>query len=129
MTAADSGSPRVTSRLTKAQQRLSSQTPRELHLVSLVRNPCDDDVYYYIRWRLKLGILEVEARTASHLSRERAPVFFVLPTEMGVGTSGDRHLAGDRPLADAADAIADSFDSVFDDDGKVRLRSLCQSMQ
>ena len=51
------------------------------------------------------------------------------PNEMGVGTSGDRHLAGDRPLADAADAIADSFDSVFDDDGKVRLRSLCQSMQ
>ena len=35
MTAADSGSPRVTSRLTKAQQRLSPQTPRELHLVSL----------------------------------------------------------------------------------------------
>ena len=70
-----------------------------------------------------------DATTASHLSRERAPVFFVLPNEMGVGTSGDRHLAGDRPLADAADAIADSFDSVFDDDRKVRLRSLCQSMQ
>ena len=35
MTAADSGSPRVTSRLTEAQQRLSPQTPRELHLVSL----------------------------------------------------------------------------------------------
>ena len=41
---------------------------------------------------------------------------------MGVGTSGDRHLAGDRPLADAADAIADRFDFVLDDDGKVNWR-------